>query len=80
MLARVKRLILHFHKSPKATYNVCAVLLDSEKRSDRDLMLTSQEFFVAEELLAILEPFNDATEVVSGEKYPTIGILLPVLH
>ena len=59
---------------------VCAVLLDSEKRSDRDLMLTSQEFLVAEELLAILEPFNDATEVVSGEKYPTIGIVLPVLH
>ena len=118
VLARVKRLVLHFHKSPKATYKlrekqqllglkqeslkndcvtrwgstrkmlasllrqqqaVCAVLLDSEKRSDRDLMLTSQEFLVAEELLAILEPFNDATEVVSGEKYPTIGIVLPVL-
>jgi len=45
-------------------------------------MPTSQEFTVAEELLAILKPFNDTTdsEVVSGERYPTLSIVLPILH
>ena len=32
------------------------------------------------ELVAILKPFNDATEVVSGEKYPTISIITPLIH
>ena len=41
------------------------------------LASTSQEFTVAEELLAILKPFN---EVVSGERYPTLSIVLPILH
>ena len=59
---------------------ICAVLLDSEKCSDNDLMPTSQEFAVAEELLAILKPFNDTTEVVSGERYPTLSIIQPILH
>jgi len=35
---------------------------------------------VAEELLAILKPFNDTTEVVGGERYPTLSIVLPILH
>ena len=35
---------------------------------------------MAEDLLAILKPFHDATEVVSGEKYPTVSILSPLLH
>ena len=43
-------------------------------------MPTSQEFAVAEELLAILKPFNDTTEVVSGERYPTLSIIQPILH
>ena len=116
-LARIKRLVLHFGKFPKATYKlrdkvlglkqeslknecvtrwgstykmlatllcqqqaICAVLLDSEKRSNKDLMPTSQEFTVAEELLATLKPFNDTTEVVSGEGYTTLSIVLPFLH
>ena len=59
---------------------ICAVLLDSEKHRDKDLMPTSQEFTVAEELLAILKPFNDTTEAVSGERYPTLSIVLPILE
>jgi len=45
-------------------------------------MPTSKEFTVAEELLAILKPFNDTTdsEVVIGERYPTLSIVLPILH
>ena len=35
-------------------------------------MPTSQEFTV--------KPFNDTTEVVSGERYPTLSIILPILH
>ena len=119
ILARIKRLVLHFCKSPKATYKlndkqtllglkqesfknecvtrwgstykmlatllhqqqaICTVLLDSEKHSDKDLIATSQEFTVPEELLAILKPFNDTTEVVSSERYLTLSIVLPILH
>ena len=103
VLAHIKKLVLHFRKSPKATYklhdkksllslkqeslkNECvtrqgstykmvATLLCQHKqfvlsywtvkrRSDKDLMPTSQEFTVAEQLLAILNSFNDTTEVV----------------
>ena len=119
VLASIKKLVLHFHKSTKGTYKlrdkqallglkqeslkndcvtrwgstykmlatslhqqqaICTVLLDSEKCSDEDLMPTSQEFAVAEKLLAILKPFNDTTKVVSGERYPTLSIILLILH
>jgi len=59
---------------------VCAVLLESQRRDDRQLMPTDNEISTAEELVAVLEAFNDATEIVSGEKYPTIGIVKPLLH
>lgn len=119
MLARVRRLVKHFHKSTKSTYRltekqnlldlpqhklkgdcvtrwgstytmlerlleqqqaICAVLLESEKRDVRLLMPSSEEFAVAQELTEILKTFHFATEVISGEKYPTIGIAHPLLH
>ena len=57
---------------------VCAVLL--EDGGDRVLMPSSNEFAVIEELLDILKPFNDATEILSGDLYPTLGIVQPVFH
>ena len=59
---------------------MCAVLLESEKHDIRLLMLSSKEFAVAQELTEILKTFHFATQVVSGEKYPTIGIAHPLLH
>ena len=118
-LGSARRVVSHFHKSPKATYKlrekqsllglkhsalkadcitrwgstyemleilleqqqaVCAALLESTKRDDRYLMPSSNDFTVIEELVEILEPFRDATEVVSGEKYPTISIICPLLY
>ena len=48
---------------------VCAVLL--EDGGDCILMPSSNEFAVIEELVDILKPFNDATEILSGDLYPT---------
>ena len=57
---------------------VCAVLL--EDGGDRILMPSSSEFAVIEELVDILKPFNDATEILSGDLYPTLGIVQPVFN
>ena len=57
--------------------SVCAVLLETTRR---DLMLSSCDLALVEELLLVLKPFNDATEIVGGEKYPTISIIAPLLH
>ena len=119
MLARVRKLVKHFHKSSKATYKlaekqqlldvpqhklkgdcvtrwgstytmlerlleqqqaICAVLPESENRDVKLLMPSSEEFAVAEELTQILKTFHVAIEIVSGEKYPTIGIVHPLIH
>ena len=58
---------------------VCAVLL--EDGGDRILMPSSSEFAVIEELVDyVLKPFNDATETLSGDLYPTLGIVQPVFN
>ena len=59
---------------------VCAVLLESEKRDVRLLMPFSKEFIVAQEVNEILKTFHFATEIISAEKYPTIGIVHPLIH
>ena len=59
---------------------ICAVLLESENRDVRLLIPSSEEFAVAEEVTQILKTFHIATEIVSGEKYPTIGIVHPLIH
>jgi len=47
---------------------VCAVPLESQRRDDRQLLPTDNDISTAEELVAVLEAVNDATEIVSGEK------------
>ena len=39
-------------------------------------MPTDAEISVNEEMIEVLKAFHDATETISGEKYPTIGIQL----
>ena len=56
---------------------ICGVFL--EGRDARQFM-PSDEISAAEELVVVLEVFHSATEIVSGETYPTLGIVLPLLH
>ena len=57
---------------------ICAVFLENQDASQ--FMLSDDEISAAEELVEVLEVFHSATEIVSGEKYPTLGIILPFLH
>ena len=59
---------------------VCVVLLESEKHDVRLLMPSSEEFTVAQEVSEILKTFHFATEIISVEKYPTIGIVHPLIR
>ena len=43
-------------------------------------MPSDDELSATEGLVAVLEVFNNATEIISGEKYPTLGMVLPLLH
>ena len=54
---------------------ICAVMLEGSSQDDRHLMRTDAEISVAEELIVVLKTFHDATEIISGEKYATIGIV-----
>ena len=57
---------------------ICAMLLESENRDMRlNLMPSSEEFAVAKEVTQIL---HIATEIISGKKYPTIGIVRHLIH
>ena len=42
-------------------------------------MPSDDEISAVEELVSVLDVFNSAIEIVSGEKYPTLGIVLPLL-
>ena len=116
-LARVGRLVAHFHRSPKSmsklrekqkllglpehqlindcitrwgsTYEmlkrfleqqqaICAMLL--EDGDNRTLMPSTDEIATMEELVEILKHFYQATEILSGELYPTIGVVFPILN
>lgn len=52
---------------------ICAVLLESSSQDDQHLVPTDAEISVAEELIVVLKAFHDATEIINGEKYPTMG-------
>ena len=56
----------------------CAALLESENRDVRLLIPSSEA--VAKEVTQILKSFHIATEIVSGEKFPTIVIVHPLIH
>ena len=57
---------------------ICAVFL--ENRDSRQFMPSDAELSAVEELVSVLDVLNSATEIVSGEKYPTLGIVVPLLH
>ena len=58
-----------------------AVLCDDQltpKRQDREMLLKDNEWMLAEHLIELLEPFEMATTAVSGQRYVTLSLLLPV--
>ena len=57
---------------------ICAMLL--EDRDNRSLMPSPEEIATMEELVEILKHFYDATKILSGELYPTIGVVFPILN
>ena len=116
VLARCRKLVQHFRKSPKETYKlrqkqkmldlpehklgqevvtrwgstlgmlqrlmeqqaaIAAVLVDG---AVRHLMPESADWTLIEQLVEILKPFQIATEVMSGDKYPTVSIVKPLLY
>ena len=49
------------------------------KRNLHHLELSPQEWHNMEDIVKLLEPFKNATEVLSGQKYPTPSCLAPIL-
>ena len=51
-----------------------------EDGNNRSLVPSTDEIATMEELVKILEHFYQATEIFSGELYPTIGVVFPILN
>ena len=49
------------------------------KRDLYHLELSPHEWHTLEDLVKLLEPFKNATEIMSGQKYPTLSCLGPIL-
>ena len=60
-----------------ATECITATLMESK---DTHLMPEGSEWKVIDQLVEVPTPFNLATETMSGEKYPTISMVIPLLH
>ena len=56
---------------------ICVASLDS--RDTRQFMPSDDEISAAKKLLAVLEVFHIATDIVSEEKYPNFGIVHPLV-
>ena len=57
-----------------------AVLMENKEKHLRALLPDAGEWGVIEDLISILKPFSDTTQVLSGSKYPTISLLAPILY
>ena len=49
------------------------------KRDHRDLLLTDKQWTLAKDLVKVLELFEETTTVVSGQKYVTMSLMLPLV-
>ena len=56
-----------------------AVSAESKQAADHNLILTPTEITQLEQMVGVLEPFEEATTVVSAEKNISISVVLPVL-
>ena len=51
-----------------------------EDGDNQSLMPSMDEIATMEELIEILKHFYQATEILSGQLYPTIGVVFPILN
>ena len=56
---------------------IAAVLMDGKVRH---LMPEGEEWTIIEQLVEILTPFQQATEAMGAEKYPTLSMVKPLLY
>ena len=59
--------------------HVTAVLSQSKDKNHRNLALSGNQWSIAEDLVAVLCHLETATTVLSGEQYPTLSLLLPMV-
>ena len=58
-----------------------AVLCDAKltpKQADRDMLLKDHQWKLAEQIVTLLEPFEDATTAISGQRYTTLSLMMPI--
>ena len=58
---------------------ISAVLLQSHKRSDRELLLSPADITLLEHIVEVLQPFAEATTMLSSEKYVSVSVVQPIL-
>ena len=58
----------------------CSVLLESKDKVVRSLFPDGPEWNLLEDLVGVLEPFEEATKAMSGSNYPTISMISPLLY
>ena len=59
---------------------LCSVLLESKDKAVCSLFPDGPEWNLLEDLVTVLEPFEEATKALSGSNYPTISIISPLLY
>ena len=59
---------------------LCSVLFESRDKTVRSLFPDGSEWNLLEDLVAVLEPFEEATKAMSGSNYPTINMISPLLY
>ena len=58
-----------------------AVLCDAKltpKQADRDMLLKDHQWKLAKQIVPLLEPFEDATTAISGQRYTTLSLMMPI--
>ena len=59
---------------------VCSVLMGEAERNNRVYLPEGRDCNLIEEMVIVLKPFVQATTLMSGSSYPTVGIIYPLLY
>jgi hypothetical protein len=70
-ILKFKLLINQLHSDKHSLY-----LTNARKQKLTNLELSSDEWLMIDSIDKVLTPFHDATKLMSGQKYPTIGTAL----